>query len=276
MAAAAARRRVRMGARRRGRGRAAARPTPASSPARASAADRSAGSIIGCGRPRVYSSAPKSTKRVRRRAHDAPGLVAERAAGEEPEHRAARLGLAARASAARAPGAPAERLDRGDGGLLEASPRTRTPAGASPRQPSRQAMTGLPAAPAAASTSRATPSAAGLETRTQHARGRVAGQELDGLQRGDARRRLGVEVPAAGPDGVRDAAAEPMDQARHLLEPGAGGADEADGAAADAIGEAEADAVDDARAALGPHHEEAPRPGAQLERDAPRRRARRR
>jgi len=75
-----------------------------------------------------------------------------------------------------------------------------------------------------------------------------------------------VEVPAAGPDGVRNTAAEPMDQARHLLEPGAGGADEPDGSAAHAIGEAESDAVDDARAALGPHHEETLRPGAQLER----------
>src|SRR5712691_3531638 len=56
-----------------------------------------------------------------------------------------------------------------------------------------------------------------------------------------------------------------MNEARDLLQAGAGSANEPDGATSHAVGKAETDAVKDAGPALGAHHEEAPRAGALLE-----------
>src|SRR4029453_16857815 len=96
----------------------------------------------------------------------------------------------------------------------------------------------------------------GLGDEQDHLRGGVIRESLERLQRGDAAD-CGMEVATAGADGVRDAAAESMHEARHFLDAGSGGADHADGSAANAVREAEADAVDDGRSALRAHDEEA-------------------
>src|SRR5262245_9810111 len=62
----------------------------------------------------------------------------------------------------------------------------------------------------------------GLGDEQDHLRGGVSRQGLDRLQCGDAAD-LGVEVATAGADGVRDAAAQPVHQARHFLDAGSGG-----------------------------------------------------
>ena len=65
-----------------------------------------------------------------------------------------------------------------------------------------------------------------------------------------------LQVVAAGADRLRDALAPAIDQAGHLLQPGAGRRDGADLAAAHHVGEAERDAADDRRAAVRPHHQQ--------------------
>ncbi len=93
--------------------------TLASSPAATIAAFRWLGSMIGCGRPRVYSSAPKSTKRCR-----APSPTMrlasshKRPAGEEPEDRAVGGRRRSRRTFELADAAVGE-LDRDDRGLVE-------------------------------------------------------------------------------------------------------------------------------------------------------------
>ena len=59
----------------------------------------------------------------------------------------------------------------------------------------------------------------------------IAIEEIDRHQRGDAAD-LGREIAPAGADGMRDAAPGVGDQAGHLLDAGAGSADDADVAAA--------------------------------------------
>ena len=95
----------------------------------------------------------------------------------------------------------------------------------------------------------------GLGDQDDDARPRVGREALDASLHHEAAHAL-VEVVAAHADHLRAALAEAIDEAADLLEPRAGGADEADGPAPDGIGEAERHAVEDRGAAVRAHDEE--------------------
>ena len=88
-----------------------------------------------------------------------------------------------------------------------------------------------------------------------HARGRVGGQRGQPLQHRDAAD-LFLQIAAAGAQRLRDAAAQVVDAAGDLLQPGARCGDETDVAAPHDVGEAERHAVDDRGAAIGAHHQQ--------------------
>ncbi len=77
----------------------------------------------------------------------------------------------------------------------------------------------------------------------------------------------GVKIAPPGADRVRDAATEPMDQGRQLLNARPRGADHADGAAANPISEAQTDPVDDRGPAFRSHDQEPTIARAALEGD---------
>jgi hypothetical protein len=66
---------------------------------------------------------------------------------------------------------------------------------------------------------------------------------------------VGGEIPPSGADRLGDARTQPVDQAHHLLQPGARGGNAADGAAPDDVGEGQRYAIDDRRTAIGSHQE---------------------
>src|SRR5499425_3830259 len=96
----------------------------------------------------------------------------------------------------------------------------------------------------------------GLGDEDDDAGARVGGEPLHAGLHHDAAHAF-VEIVSAHADHLREALAESIDQARHLLETRARGAYEADAPTADRIGEAERYAVQDGRAAVRSHHEEA-------------------
>src|SRR6185295_1339384 len=74
-----------------------------------------------------------------------------------------------------------------------------------------------------------------------------------------------IEITPADADRLRDAVAETVDEADDLLQPRAGGGDEADAPAAHHVGEAERHAVEDGGAAVRPHEQPALAEGQALE-----------
>ena len=86
------------------------------------------------------------------------------------------------------------------------------------------------------------------------------------MQGGDAADRR-PQVAAAGPDGVADAFACPIQQTRNFLQTRARGADQPDPPAPDHVGKPETDAVEDGRAAIRAHHQQAALAGALLQID---------
>ena len=106
----------------------------------------------------------------------------------------------------------------------------------------------------------------GLEISTMCRVAGVGVERVDRHQRGD-RADLGLEVAAAGADGVADAAAGARDQAGHFLHAGARRADDADVAARHRVGESERRAGDDRGAAVRAHHQQAALARLALERD---------
>ena len=94
----------------------------------------------------------------------------------------------------------------------------------------------------------------------------VRRERFERLERGETADG-GVEVTPAGADRMRDTTAEAMHEARHLLDAGSGGSDDADGPATDPVREAETDPIDHGRPALRPHDQEAAGVAPTLERD---------
>ena len=84
-------------------------------------------------------------------------------------------------------------------------------------------------------------------------------ERVDGGERAERADAL-VEVAAADADAVRHAPAQARDQARHFLQPGAGGRDDADVAARHGVGESDRRAGDERGAAVRPHEQQAPSP----------------
>ena len=226
---------------------------PARSRPRRRRSSRSDWSIIGCARPCVYSSSPKSVETCRladvaRRPppHSVPPLI--EAAEPRPCRGRRRL---SRSSEPRAD-APPHQLGRARRRLARAvSPKPST--------------TGLPVASAASLIAAATSGSGGLEITTIACVSGSCAEQLEAAphhQPADAR----VQVAPADADRVRDADPRRVEQAADLLRAGARRADDAHRPALDGVGEAERDAVDDRRAAVGAHEQQAALERAALER----------
>ena len=154
------------------------------------------------------------------------------AAAAAPAARSSRTASATRRPAARLRRPRAIGRDRG--GRLERrrrdrAGRLRSRSGSPPR---KLTTTGLPAPPAAARTGSAT-DARPAAWRSGRSRS-VPGSAPSALERREHHRAADplVEIAAADADRLRDARAEPIDQAAHLLQAGPGRADQADRARA--------------------------------------------
>ena len=232
------------------------------------------GSIIGCGRPRVNSSSPRSIITWLPWARRHGGRARHRhVRGDRkprlPGTRAAPPRTASRRRTGRAPVVP--RSGRSDGGSASAAGKVvRSQVGrrlerrggarvrrqrqvARAEKADRERLVALRHAVEHQPRDRGS-----RRLRDQHdvLRRRIGIERVDRHQGGDGAD-LGLEVAPAGADRMADAAAGARDQARHFLDAGARGADDADVAARHHVGEGERRAGDDRGAAIRAHHHQA-------------------
>ena len=244
-------------------------PTVGSSAAAAMRAARAAGSIIGCGRPAVYWSSPRSITSAASPARPSSTLASPasvppvyspstRPAGAGPRRR---LGDRRRQ---RDPGQPGG-LDRGPLQGAAHGDRRRRPRrrpcragrprpGCRPRRSSRggRATARRPPVPAA-SRRRRSPRPTGPPTSRSRASSVITPPTA--AERSRPPTPISAAFPTPGP----------VEQARHLLRPGARGRDDADRAGPQHVREAERHPVEHRGAAVRSHHQQPPPRGQRLE-----------